>query len=47
LGVDARTETAEHRKAYREMLRDPSVKASVLDKVFSVAALDPGMGNRR
>src|ERR1043165_3495640 len=33
-------ETATMRAAYRHMLRDPSVKAALMDKVLTVAALD-------
>ena len=33
-------ETPEIRRAYRTMLRDPTVKSGLFDKVFSVAALD-------
>lgn len=33
-------ETAEMRRAYRRMLKEPSIKSPLLDKVFSVASLD-------
>jgi hypothetical protein len=33
-------ETPEIRRAYRVMLRDPTIKSGLFDKVFSVAALD-------
>ena len=33
-------ETQAHRNAYPQMLREPSVKAAILEKVLSVAALD-------
>lgn len=34
------TETTEMRQAYRQMLREPVVKAALLQKVFAVASLD-------
>jgi hypothetical protein len=33
-------ETAEMRRAYRRMLKEPAIKAPLLDKVFAVASLD-------